>query len=512
MQEAGLFRVPRTEENEMSPCVPTKEEFERLASEGCNLIPVYKEVAADFETPVSAYLKIAGGEPGPSFLLESVEGGERVARYSFMGTEPYRILQTGPGEPDGDGDPLLAVEAELARFRPARVEGLPRFVGGAVGYLAYEAARRFEPSVPTAPGEPELPESVFLFTDSLLVFDHVRRRIQVIATARVDGPAGEAYERAVQRVDELAERLERPLPPQPRPRAGAEPPQQADASAIAQLEFSNKTPGEYHRMVSLAKERIVAGDIIQAVPSQRVEIPVTSSPFDLYRSLREVNPSPYMYLLQLDGFAIVGASPEMLARTEDGLVETHPIAGTRRRGRDAEEDAALERELLADEKERAEHVMLLDLGRNDVGRVSKPGTVRVTQMLEVERYSHVMHIVSHVTGELREDKSAFDALRACFPAGTVSGAPKIRAMQIIAELEGERRGVYAGAVGYFSYSGNMDAAIAIRTMVVKDGKAYLQAGGGVVFDSDPEAERMESFHKMNALLRAIALAEAAGAP
>lgn len=495
----------------MSVCVPTKEEFERLAEEGCNLIPVYAEVAADLETPVSAYLKIAGGQPGPSFLLESVEGGERVARFSFMGTEPYRVLRTGPGEPDGDGDPLLAIEAELARFRPARVEGLPRFVGGAVGYLAYEAARRFEPSVPTAPGEPELPEAVFLFTDSLLVFDHVRRRIQVIATARVDGPAGEAYDRAVQRVDELAERLDRPLPPSARPR-GAGASAQPEGSAAEQLEFSNKTPGEYHRMVERAKEYIVAGDIIQAVPSQRVEIPVRSSAFDLYRSLREVNPSPYMYLLQLDGFAIVGASPEMLARAEDGLVETHPIAGTRRRGRDAEEDAALERELLADEKERAEHVMLLDLGRNDVGRVSKPGTVRVTQMLEVERYSHVMHIVSHVTGELREDKTAFDALRACFPAGTVSGAPKIRAMQIIAELEGERRGVYAGAVGYFSFSGNMDAAIAIRTMVVKDGKAYLQAGGGVVFDSDPEAERMESFHKMNALLRAIALAEAAVAP
>ena len=493
----------------MSRCVPTKEEFARLAGEGCNLIPVCREVAADLETPVSAYLKITGGEERTSFLLESVEGGERVARFSFMGTEPYRVLRTGPGEPDGDGDPLVAVEAELARFRPARVDGLPRFVGGAVGYLAYEAVRHFEPRASTAAAaSPELPESVFLFTDSLLVFDHVRRRIQVIATARVNGPADEAYERAVQQVDDLAERLSRPLPPQARPGSGADSAQPASGSAIDQLEFSNKTPDEYHRMVERAKEYIVAGDIIQAVPSQRVEIPVTSSAFDLYRSLREVNPSPYMYLLQLDGFAIVGASPEMLARAEDGLVETHPIAGTRRRGRDEAEDAELERELLADEKERAEHVMLLDLGRNDIGRVSKPGTVEVTQMLEVERYSHVMHIVSHVTGRLREDKSAFDALRACFPAGTVSGAPKIRAMQIIAELEGERRGVYAGAVGYFSFSGNMDTAIAIRTMVVKDGVAYLQAGGGVVFDSDPESERMESFHKMNALLRAIAQAEA----
>ena len=498
----------------MSRCVPTKEAFARLAGDGCNLIPVFREVAADLETPVSAYLKITGGDERTSFLLESVEGGERVARFSFMGTEPYRVLRTGPGEPDGDGDPLIAVEAELARFRPARVDGLPRFVGGAVGYLAYEAVRHFEPRASTAAtASPELPESVFLFTDSLLVFDHVRRRIQVIATAYVDadGPADEAYERAVQRVDELAERLSRPLPPQARPGSGANAARSAGVSDAERLEFSNKTPGEYHRMVERAKEYIVAGDIIQAVPSQRVEVPVTSSAFDLYRSLREVNPSPYMYLLQLDGFAIVGASPEMLARTEDGLVETHPIAGTRRRGRDEAEDAELERELLADEKEIAEHVMLLDLGRNDIGRVSKPGTVEVTQQLEVERYSHVMHIVSHVTGRLREDKSAFDALRACFPAGTVSGAPKIRAMQIIAELEGERRGVYAGAVGYFSFSGNMDTAIAIRTMVVKDGKAYLQAGGGVVFDSDPESERMESFHKMNALLRAIAQAEAGGA-
>ena len=498
----------------MSRCVPTKEAFARLAGDGCNLIPVFREVAADLETPVSAYLKITGGEERTSFLLESVEGGERVARFSFMGTEPYRVLRTGPGEPDGDGDPLIAVEAELARFHPARVDGLPRFVGGAVGYLAYEAVRHFEPRASTAAtASPELPESVFLFTDSLLVFDHVRRCIQVIATARVDadGPADEAYERAVQRVDELAERLSRPLPPQARPGSGADAAQSVGVSDAERLEFSNKTPGEYHRMVERAKEYIVAGDIIQAVPSQRVEVPVTSSAFDLYRALREVNPSPYMYLLQLDGFAIVGASPEMLARTEDGLVETHPIAGTRRRGRDKAEDAELERELLADEKEIAEHVMLLDLGRNDIGRVSKPGTVEVTQKLEVERYSHVMHIVSHVTGRLREDKSAFDALRACFPAGTVSGAPKIRAMQIIAELEGERRGVYAGAVGYFSFSGNMDTAIAIRTMVVKDGKAYLQAGGGVVFDSDPESERMESFHKMNALLRAIAQAEAGGA-
>ena len=494
----------------MADYVPTIEGFKRLAQEGYNLIPVYREVVADLETPVSAYLKITGGGESVSFLLESVEGGERMARFSFMGTEPYRVLRTGEGEPDGAGDPLLAVEAELGRFRPAQVQGLPRFVGGAVGYLSYETVHYFEPTAAMAEKDPQgLPESIFLFTDSLLVFDHLRHCIQVVATAYVDGPPEEAYARATQRVDELAERLASPLPRQAQ-LTGSGGPQAAPGSGTEHLEHSNKTPGEYHGMVETAREYIVAGDIIQVVPSQRVELQVTSSAFDLYRSLRAVNPSPYMYYLWLDDFAIVGASPEMLVRAEDGLVETHPIAGTRRRGKDAREDAALERELLADEKECAEHVMLLDLGRNDIGRVSKPGTVQVTQMLEVERYSHVMHLVSHVTGELRDDRSVFDALRACFPAGTVSGAPKIRAMQIITELEQERRGVYAGAVGYFSFSGNMDTAIAIRTMVVKNGKAYLQAGGGVVFDSNPEAERMESFYKMNALLRAIGQAEAGG--
>ena len=494
----------------MADCVPTVEEFKRLAQEGYNLIPVYREVVADLETPVSAYLKITGGGESVSFLLESVEGGERMARFSFMGTEPYRVLRTGEGEPGGPVDPLLAVEAELGRFRPAQVQGLPRFVGGAVGYLSYETVHYFEPTAAMAGKDAQgLPESVFLFTDSLLVFDHLRHRIQVVATAYVDGSPEEAYARAAQRVDELAERLASPLPRLAQ-LAGSRGSQAASGSGAEHLEHSNKTPGEYHGMVESAREYIVAGDVIQVVPSQRVELPVVSSAFDLYRSLRAVNPSPYMYYLWLDDFAIVGASPEMLVRAEDGLVETHPIAGTRRRGNDAREDEALERELLADEKERAEHVMLLDLGRNDIGRVSKPGTVQVTQMLEVERYSHVMHLVSHVTGELRDDRSVFDALRACFPAGTVSGAPKIRAMQIITELEQERRGVYAGAVGYFSFSGNMDTAIAIRTMVVKNGKAYLQAGGGVVFDSDPEAERMESFYKMNALLRAIGQAEAGG--
>ncbi len=493
----------------MAACYPAIEQFRALADEGYNLIPVYREVVADLETPVSAYLKIASGGASNSFLLESVEGGERVARYSFIGAEPYRVLRTGEGQPDGPGDPLVAVEAELGRFRPAQVSGLPRFVGGAVGYLSYETAHYFEPRVPLPAKDPQgLPEAALLFTDSILVFDHVRHRIQVVATAHVTDSPDEAYRKAVERIDELAERLARPLPRQAQ--LANEPVEKEEAARAAAdyLEASNKTLDEYHAMVRRAKEYVVAGDIIQTVPSQRVEAAVNAAAFDLYRSLRAVNPSPYMYFLELGDFAVVGASPEMLVRAEDGLVETHPIAGTRPRGKDAEDDLRLEAELAADEKERAEHIMLLDLGRNDIGRVSKPGTVQVTQMLEVERYSHVMHLVSHVTGQLRDDLTAFDALRACFPAGTVSGAPKIRAMEIITELEGERRGIYAGAVGYFSFSGNMDTAIAIRTMVVKNGVAYIQAGGGVVFDSDPETERLESLHKMNALLRAIA--EASG--
>ena len=483
----------------MAGYYPTIERFRELAGRGANLIPVYREVIADLETPVSAYLKVARG--AYSFLLESVEGGERVARYSFIGTEPYRALRTGPGQPDGEGDPLLHVEAELARFEPAHVDGLPRFLGGAVGYLAYECAHYFEPRIPIPSADPQgLPESVFLFTDSMLVFDHVMHRIQIVAHAHVAGDVDEAYAKAIERIDELAARLAQPL------KGGLGAPHGATEPEVR----SNKTDEQYRSMVSIAKDYIVAGDILQVVPSQRLEVLVTADPFDVYRALRVVNPSPYMYYLHLDEFDVVGASPEMLVRLEDGVVDAHPIAGTRPRGADVAEDEALEAELRASEKERAEHIMLLDLGRNDIGRVSKPGTVRVTQMLEVERYSHVMHLISHVTGELAQGLTPYDALRACFPAGTVSGAPKIRAMEIIAELEGERRGLYAGAVGYFSFSGNMDTAIGIRTMVVKDGVGYVQAGGGVVYDSDPELERLESLQKANALLRAVAEAQGQG--
>ncbi|MBI2872363.1 MAG: anthranilate synthase component I [Chloroflexi bacterium] len=475
---------------------PTLDEVKALAGHG-NLVPVYREINADLETPVSAYLKVARGPY--SFLLESVEGGERLARYSFMGTEPHRVVRTGPGQPDGEGDPLDLVQAELSRRRPVPVAGLPRFIGGAVGYLGYECVSHFEPRVSRATSDPlGLPESVFMFTDTLLVFDHLRHKIKVVSHAYLDGNVEEGYLAAVDRIDRLVARLSRPLavPQAPRARGGPSP---ATTSNVARQ--------RYHQIVRKAREYIEAGDVIQVVLSQRLARPTCAAPFDIYRALRTVNPSPYMYYLELGGFHIVGASPELLVRVEDGVVDTHPIAGTRPRSLDPEQDHTLEQELRQSEKERAEHIMLVDLGRNDIGRVSLPGTVEVPQLMGVERYSHVMHLVSHVTGRLKPELSAYDALRACFPAGTVSGAPKIRAMEIVAELEPEQRGPYAGAVGYFSFSGNMDTAITIRTIVLKDGVAYVQAGGGVVYDSTPEGEYQETLHKAEALLRAIQDAE-----
>ena len=493
----GVFLFAARAERKMAVYYPTLEEAKSLAQDGANLAPIYREVRADLETPVSAYLKVARGPY--SFLLESVEGGERLARYSFLGTEPYRVVKTGRNQPGGEIDPLLFVQEELDQFKPAAVASLPRFLGGAVGYLGFECVRYFEPRVVQSPVDKlGLPESVFLFVDTLLVFDHLKHKIQVVSHARLDGDIAKAYAEAVERIDRLVGRLEQPLPSSA-VRAGA---------GKGRPYAANVTQERYHQMVERAREYIIAGDVIQVVPSQRLAQPTSASPFALYRSLRAVNPSPYMYYLHLDGFDIVGASPELLVRVEDGMIDTHPIAGTRPRGATEAEDLALEQELRSDEKERAEHIMLLDLGRNDIGRVSSPGTVQVTQTMEVERYSHVMHLVSHVAGGLAPGLTAYDALRSSFPAGTVSGAPKVRAMEIITELEPEQRGPYSGAIGYFSFSGNMDTAIAIRTMVVKDGVAYLQAGGGVVYDSDPEREYQETLQKMGALLRAIANAEA----
>jgi len=477
---------------------PSLQDVKALAENGAGtIVPIYREVTADLDTPVSAFLKVKRGRH--SFLLESVEGGERLSRYSFIGTEPYRIVKTGPTE-GLEMDPLKLIEEELGRYRAIPVGGLPPFHGGAVGYLSYETARYFE-RLPAPAADPlGLPEAVLLFADSLLVFDHLHHRIKVVSNVRLDGDIDAAYRLAVFKIEELAQRLREPLRYDPRPTGLC-----IDGGRVE----SNVGREGYMEFVEATKRYIVAGDIIQAVVSQRFARPTSAPAFEIYRALRQVNPSPYMYYLELGDFEIAGASPEMLVRVEDGLVETHPIAGTRPRGRDAEEDDRLEQELRHDEKELAEHTMLLDLGRNDIGRVAQPGTVRVPQMFEVERYSHVMHLVSHVTGRLREDRTAYDALRSCFPAGTVSGAPKIRAMEIIAELEPDRRGPYAGAVGVFGFNGNLDTCITIRTTVVKDGVAYIQAGGGIVYDSDPATEHQESVNKSRALVRAIEQAELA---
>ncbi len=482
---------------------PTLDEVREIARRGeGNLVPVFREVAADLETPVSAFLKVREGPY--SFLLESVEGGERLARYSFIGTQPYRVLKTGEGF-EHTGDPLVPLEQELARFKSVAVPGVPAFTGGAIGYVAYDAVRHFEPRVARPQADPlGLPEAMFLFSDSMVVFDHIHHTIKVISHCRLDGDIDSAYRQAAFRIDEIVARLANPTVPLPVEETGA------ILRSTGQAE-SNVGREGYELMVERIRDHVVAGDVIQAVPSQRLARKTAVHPFNIYRQLRVVNPSPYMFYLDLGDFQIVGASPELLVRVEDGVVTNHPIAGTRPRGATPEEDERLAEELLADEKERAEHIMLVDLGRNDVGRVAKPGTVHVDSLMHIERYSHVMHIVSHVSGQLREDRTAFDAFRSVFPAGTVSGAPKVRAMEIIAELEQERRGVYAGAVGYASFAGSLDTCIAIRTMVIKNGTAYLQAGGGIVYDSVPATEYQESMNKMRALMRAIDLAEIASA-
>jgi anthranilate synthase component 1 len=470
---------------------PTLEEVKKMAKKG-NLVPVYREVRADLDTPVSAYLKIARGEY--SFLLESVEGGERLARYSFLGTEPSLVLTTGNSRAI---DPLEPVEKEFAKYRPVHVEGLPRFHGGMVGYLSYEVARYFEKLPSPERDALGLPESVLMLADTILVFDHIAHTIKVVSHAHLNGDIESAYRKATEKIDALAARLSGPVPAQ----------SAKTQSITPEPSRSNRTQAQYEKMVERAKEYVYNGDIIQVVPSQRLARRTPADAFAIYRALRSVNPSPYMYFLHLGDFHIVGASPELLVRVEDGIVSNHPIAGTRPRDKDPDKDKALAEELKKDEKECAEHVMLVDLARNDVGRISEPGTVKVTQFMDIERYSHVMHLVSHVQGKLRKGFSQFDAMRACFPAGTVSGAPKIRAMEIIAELEPDRRGPYAGAVGYFDFSGNMDTAIAIRTILLKDGVAYVQAGGGVVADSVPATEYVETLNKAQASLSAIDMAE-----
>jgi len=477
---------------------PTLEEVKKRRNEG-TLIPVYREIVADLETPVSAFLKINQG--GNSFLLESVEGGERMARYSFIGTDPYRTLAT---RIDEDTSPLPLIAEELNKHKMVPLAGLPRFCGGAVGYLGYEVSARFE-NLPSPSTDPlGLPEALFMFVDTMLVFDHVTHKIKVLSLVRLDGNIEDEYQKAVSRIENLADRLNQPLKPKHYVKITAPPKNN--------LLTSNFSKAEFERAVDRIKRYITAGEAIQVVLSQRLSQAVSVAPFEIYRALRSLNPSPYMFFLDFKDFHIIGASPEILVRVEDGMVMTRPLAGTRPRGKDQVEDEALEQELRSDEKERAEHIMLVDLGRNDIGRVSQPGTVEVSDLMDVERYSHVMHLVTHVQGKLRPDLNIFDALQACFPAGTVSGAPKIRAMEIIAELEPEKRGPYAGAAGYFSFSGNMDMAISIRTMVVNRGVAYVQAGCGIVYDSVPENEYQETLNKAQASLKAIHQAEGITTP
>jgi anthranilate synthase component 1 len=467
----------------MRECTPSRDEA-RVLGEDHALIPVFREVLADMLTPVRAYTLLC--PPGtPGFLLESVEGGERLARYSFIGFEP-KPLDLAPN------DPLAALRGVAAEVT-APVKGVPRFHGGAVGYLGYETARHFERLPVAAGAPPPMPESAFLRADDLAVFDHVTRRLKLLTIHR---PDREDYEAAVGRIDEMERRL-----------ASDQVASYARGADGTRWE-SNVTRGQYEAMVDAAREHILAGDAFQIVVSQRFRKPLEASPFDVYRCLRAINPSPYMYYLSLGGDRhVVGTSPEKLIQVEGKRVETRPLAGTRRRGADPAEDTRLEKELLSDLKERAEHVMLVDLGRNDVGRVARPGTVNVDRLMEVERYSHVMHISSTVSGQLREGCTSLDALRAAFPAGTVSGAPKIRAMEVIAELEPDQRGVYAGSLGYVSFGGNLDMAITLRTVVVADGVAYVQAGAGVVADSRPEREFEETLEKAGAMFKAIEMAE-----
>ena len=481
----------------------TFEEFKELARRG-TFVPVYKEIVADLLTPVSAFLKVAE-HADYAFLLESVEGGEQVARYSFLGKDPFLIVRARGGKvlidragetTESDKSFTSTIRELMAGFHSPFVPGLPRFTGGAVGYLGYDAAAWFEP-VDLQPAAREDDEAGFMLFDTVLAFDHVRHRILIIANARISGDEDleSLYQFACAKVEFVEGELERAL-------SKSVPPTGTPLEVT-----SNVTREQFEGMVKTAKEYIAAGDIYQVVLSQRFEAAIDADPFTVYRALRHVNPSPYMYFLRVGGRSIVGSSPEMLVRVEGRQVQTHPIAGTRPRGRNEEEDVRLGEELKRNEKERAEHVMLVDLGRNDIGRVAKYGTVRVPTYMTLERYSHVMHLVSIVEGKLDEQHDRLDALVACFPAGTVSGAPKVRAMEIIAELENRRRGVYAGAVGYLDFAGNLDFCITIRTVLIENGRAYVQAGAGIVADSNPTAEYEETKDKARAVLRALELAQ-----
>jgi len=481
------------------------EEFKELARRG-TFVPVCKEIVADLLTPVSAFLKIAE-HADYAFLLESVEGGEHVGRYSFLGKDPFLILRSRDGRTtiDRSGTTIASeqpfidtLRRLMADFRSPFVPDLPRFTGGAVGYLGYGASSWFEPVLgDLGAGADRADQAGFMLFDTVLAFDHVQHRILIIANARItaDDDLEALYQFAVAKIGFLERELERNLS------------RTRDQPSNGLEIRSNLTRERFEQQVRKAKDYIAAGDIYQVVLSQRFEADVTADPFTVYRALRHVNPSPYMFFIRMGGVSVVGSSPEMLVRVEGSRVETHPIAGTRPRGRNQEEDMRLAEELKRNEKERAEHVMLVDLGRNDVGRVCEYGSVRVPQFMGLERFSHVMHLTSIVEGKLADDRDRLDALVSCFPAGTVSGAPKVRAMQIIRELEPSGRGLYAGAVGYLDFAGNLDFCIAIRTIIMSQGQAYVQAGAGIVTDSNPAAEYEETCDKARALIRALELAQ-----
>lgn len=484
---------------------PSREEFRRLAFPGA-VIPVAREVLADRLTPLSAYERLAS--PNGSFLLESVEGGERMARYSYVGADPECVIRTRGSivtrieatnvvekRISDDRTPLDALQDQLAKYEWVDLPGLPRFAGGAVGYIAYDAVRGFERLPDTGVNDLDMDDYAFMVTRTLLAFDHVRHRLHIICTAVVADEPDRAFDEAVERIDSVVQRLNGPHIPQPC----------TQGLSMPHI-HTNQSRAEYEEAVETCRDHIKAGDAFQIVPSVRFSADIGCTPLELYRALRSINPSPYMYYLDFGSEQVVGSSPEILATVENGTVTVRPIAGTRPRGANNNEDAELAEDLLADEKERAEHIMLVDLGRNDLGRVSAYGSVASERLMTIEKYSHVMHMVSTVTGRLAPQRTAFDAVQACFPAGTLTGAPKVRAMQIIDELEPTRRGLYGGAVGYFSFKGNADFAIAIRTMYIKNGRVYMQAGAGVVADSVPSREYDECVNKARALIHAIALA------
>ena len=492
---------------------PSFQEFQRLARHG-NLIPVYDVFSADLLTPVSAYLRLAQGARY-SFLLESVEGGEKIARYTFVGANPEEVFRYANGACVLESrnrmiweerDPISFLREHMARFRPVRVPGLPPLVAGAIGYFSYDMVRLVERLPKRLRDDIGLYDAMLMFYRGLIAFDHVQHLLWVVRNVHTDGPGSlrAKYNAAVKEIHHTRELLEAPVPGEKREAA-----KPARRNPMVQSNFKRN---EYLKAVRQAKRYIRAGDVFQVVISQRFSAKTLSSPFDVYRELRAVNPSPYLFYLQLNDVHVVGSSPEMLVKVQGRDVFYRPIAGTRWRGADEAEDLRLEQEMLASEKERAEHIMLVDLGRNDLGRVCDYGTVKVERLMTVERYSHVMHLVSSLRGQLREDVDCFDALMSCFPAGTVSGAPKVRAMEIIEELEKTRRGIYAGGILYLDFAGNLDSCIALRTMVIKNGVAHIQAGGGIVADSTPEGEFIESLNKSKALLRALEEAHATPKP